>query len=188
MCTLAPDIVAVRGYELRLIRCTLSPSPPSDSRHERESLDGLINNLLNYIERGSYVEALTSEPSSTVFQFGGHESLPLDAADRIYSELVHRAESFIADAASNAAEQRRRAVIVMCIAVAAFLGFTQANFTGPLKEAELPKCPLSLDSSDEWENWARNQLMSAGSDLLGKFSNLQVLVSCIRLTTWLSSS
>jgi len=46
-----------------------------------------------------------------------------------------------------------------------------------------------LDGSDEWENWARNQLMSAGSDLLGKFSNLQVLVSCIsRLTTWLSSS
>lgn len=26
----------------------------------------------------------------------------------------------------------------------------------------------------EWENWARNQLMAAGSDLLGKFSNLQV--------------
>ena len=25
----------------------------------------------------------------------------------------------------------------------------------------------------EWENWARNQLMAAGSDLLGKFSNLQ---------------
>lgn len=27
----------------------------------------------------------------------------------------------------------------------------------------------------EWEGWARNQLMAAGSDLLGKFSNLQVL-------------
>ena len=26
----------------------------------------------------------------------------------------------------------------------------------------------------EWENWARNKLMAAGSDLLGKFSNLQV--------------
>ncbi|ESW09834.1 hypothetical protein PHAVU_009G160200 [Phaseolus vulgaris] len=176
MCTLEPDVVAVRGYELRLIRCTLGPSQPSDIRHDQESLDVLINDLLNSIECGSYVEALTSEPSSTVFQLGGHYSLPLDAPDRLYSELVHRAESFITDAATNAAEQRRRAVIVMCLAVAAFLGFTQANFTGPLKGTELPKCPLCLDGSDEWENWARNQLMSAGSDLLGKFSNLQYIV------------
>ncbi|XP_027904629.1 tetratricopeptide repeat protein 27 homolog [Vigna unguiculata] len=176
MCTLEPDVVAVRGYELRLIRCTLSPSQPSDLRHDGESLDGLINDLLNSVERGSYVEALTSGPSSTVFQLGGHDSLPLDDADRFYSELVHRAESFITDAASNGAEQRRRAMIVMCLAVAAFLGFTQANFTGPLKGTELPKCPICLDGSDEWENWARNQLMSAGSDLLGKFSNLQYIV------------
>ncbi|XP_047182528.1 tetratricopeptide repeat protein 27 homolog [Vigna umbellata] len=176
MCTLEPDVVAVRGYELRLIRCTLSPSQPLDLRHDGESLDGLINDLLNSVERGSYVEALTSEPSSSVFRFRDHDSLPLDAADRFYSELVHRAESFITDAASNAAEQRRRAMIVMCLAVAAFLGFTQANFTGPLKGTELPKCPLCLDGSDEWEHWARNQLMSAGSDLLGKFSNLQYIV------------
>lgn len=29
----------------------------------------------------------------------------------------------------------------------------------------------------EWEAWARLQLMAAGSDLLGKFSNLQVILS-----------
>lgn len=45
----------------------------------------------------------------------------------------------------------------------------------------LPRCPLPLevgegDEYQEWDNWARNQLMSAGSDLLGKFSNLQVNV------------
>ncbi|RDX70742.1 Tetratricopeptide repeat protein 27 [Mucuna pruriens] len=177
MCTLEPEVVAIRGYELRLIRCSINPSQPSDPRHERESLDGFINDLLNSIECGNYVEALTSEPSSTfVFRLGGHDSLPLDAADRLYSELVDRAESFIRDAASDAAEQRRRATLVMCIAVAAFLGFTQSNFTGPLKGAELPRCPLCLDGSDEWDNWARNQLMSAGSDLLGKFSNLQYIV------------
>lgn len=41
----------------------------------------------------------------------------------------------------------------------------------------LPKCPLPLEvpQCDEWENWARNQLMAAGSDLLGKLSNIQVL-------------
>lgn len=45
-----------------------------------------------------------------------------------------------------------------------------------------PKCPLPLmeskgvDKFVEWDNWARNELMSAGSHLLGKFSNLQVLL------------
>lgn len=130
MCSLELDIIGICGFELRLIRCTITFSQPSDSRHERESLDGLINDLLNSIERGNYAEALTSEPSSSlVFRLNGHDSLPLDAADRVYSELVHRAESFIRDAAA-AAEQRRRAILVMCIAVAAFLGFTQSNFTG----------------------------------------------------------
>ena len=47
----------------------------------------------------------------------------------------------------------------------------------------MEKCPLALkkvggkgedEELVEWENWARNQLMAAGSDLLGKFSNLQV--------------
>lgn len=73
-----------------------------------------------------------------------------------------------------------RVILVMCVAVAAFLAFTQCNMTGPLKE--MPKCPLALkvgkgdEELVEWENWARNQLMAAGSDLLGKFSNLQYLV------------
>lgn len=46
---------------------------------------------------------------------------------------------------------------------------------------DLPKCcfPLKVSETEgnelvEWENWARNQLMSAGSDLVGKFSYLQV--------------
>jgi hypothetical protein len=41
----------------------------------------------------------------------------------------------------------------------------------------MPKCPVALEGDTEmveWENWARNQLMAAGSDLLSKFSNLQV--------------
>lgn len=128
MTTLEPEHVAIRGYELRLVRCTLTPSHPSDPRHQRDPLDALLNS----IERGNYIEALTSEYSSElVFRLGAHhESLPLHAADTLYSELVHRAESFVRDAAADAAEQRRRAIIVMCIAVAAFLGFTQSNFTG----------------------------------------------------------
>ncbi|XP_027343083.1 tetratricopeptide repeat protein 27 homolog isoform X1 [Abrus precatorius] len=179
MCSLQPEVVANRGYELRLIRCTLNPSPPSDPSHEREPLDGLIKDLLNSIECGNYVEALTSQPSSSLVFRLGHDSPPLDTAERFYSELVDRAESFIGDASPNAGEQARRAILVMCIAVAAFLGFTQCNFTGPLKGSVLPRCPLPVDGGDErveWDNWARNQLMSAGSDLLGKFSNLQYIV------------
>ena len=41
----------------------------------------------------------------------------------------------------------------------------------------LPRCPLPLEVAlcdDEWDNWARNQLMAAGSDLLGKVYNVQV--------------
>lgn len=46
----------------------------------------------------------------------------------------------------------------------------------------LPKRPLPMkawwEGSEmvEWENWARNQLMAAGSDLLGKFCSLQVYI------------
>ncbi|KAL2347131.1 hypothetical protein Fmac_001131 [Flemingia macrophylla] len=176
MCGVEPELVAIRGYELRLIRCTLTPSQPLNPRREDQPFDDRIDDLLNSIERGNYVQALTSEHSSAlVFQLAGNHSPPPDA-DRLYSELVDRADSFVRDAASDAAEQRRRAVLVLCVAVAAFLGFTQSNFTGPLKGAELPRCPLCLDGNDEWDNWARNQVMSVGSDLLGKFSNLQYLV------------
>lgn len=56
----------------------------------------------------------------------------------------------------------------------------------PLKG--LPRWPLAVEMSDgdeftEWDNWARNQLMSAGSDLLGKFSNLQVLIKAFLVTS-----
>ena len=62
-------------------------------------------------------------------------------------------------------------------------GILCCNNNRPLKD--MPKCPLAAlkkfgnkgakEELVERENWARNQLMAAGSDLLGKFSNLQVL-------------
>ncbi|KAK9191300.1 hypothetical protein WN943_019912 [Citrus x changshan-huyou] len=63
-----------------------------------------------------------------------------------------------------------------------FFWFTQCNVTGPLDDNS-PKCRFPLEVSTlegneliEWENWARYQLMSVGSDLLGKFSYLQYIV------------
>ena len=57
---------------------------------------------------------------------------------------------------------------------------------------ELPKCPLPLkgfkggDDMVGWDSWARNQLMAAGSDLLGKLSNLQVLLLLSHLFSYFS--
>ncbi|KAJ7957130.1 tetratricopeptide repeat protein 27-like [Quillaja saponaria] len=103
----------------------------------------------------------------------------VECADQVYSELLERIESFIKDTSENDAAILYRSILVMCIAIAAFLLFTQRNVIGPVES--FPKCPFPLkfdkgDQFEEWDNWARNQLMSAGSDLLGKFSNLQYLV------------
>ncbi|KAG2398668.1 uncharacterized protein HKW66_Vig0088510 [Vigna angularis] len=175
----AGETVAIRGYELRLNRCTLNSEQPQQRcvLQKRDSLDDSINHLLNLIQCGNYIQALTSQSSShLVFQLADLESPSLSDPGKLYSLLVDRAECFITTAA-NHVEQQRRNMLVTCIAVAAFLGFTQANFIGPLEGVELPKCPLGLDGDDEGrDNWARNQLMSSGSDLVGKFSNLQYIV------------
>ncbi|KAE9608627.1 putative 43kDa postsynaptic protein [Lupinus albus] len=185
MSTLQPHINSIRSYELRLIRSTLS-SPPSDplpqSQPSDHYLHNIINGILASIESGSYLQAITSEPSSIVFQLGHDSPLrqlnnSVDSADRVYSELLNRAEFFVRyDSSDSEADKASRVVLVVCIAVAAFLGFTQCNFTGPLMG--LPRCPLPLEVGEftEWDNWARNQLMSSGSHLLGKFSNLQYIV------------
>ncbi|KAK7282181.1 hypothetical protein RIF29_10778 [Crotalaria pallida] len=185
MCTREPHALPLRAYELRLIRTTLASPPPSDplpqSQPSDNNLHSLINGIIASLESGAYLQALTSEASTRVFQLGIHSPLPrydnsVDSAERVYSELLLRAASFVRDDLVSEAEKGSRVVLVVCIAVAAFIGFTQCNFTGPLKG--LPRCPLPLEVGEfaEWDNWARNQLMSAGSDLLGKFSNLQYIV------------
>lgn len=177
-----------REHELRLIRCTLSPLPsmfpPQSSPSEKApNLDALINHLLALIESGNYFQVFNSQASRLVFQLGDESPFflddTIDCADRLYSELLKRAVSFIEVNSTNDAAKASRIMLVMCIAVAAFLGFSQCSITGPLNG--LPRCPLSLETGKgdeyrEWDSWARNQLMSAGSDLLGKFSNIQYIV------------
>ncbi|KAF3455579.1 hypothetical protein FNV43_RR00212 [Rhamnella rubrinervis] len=182
----APEVEAIRAYELRLLRCTLPTSPsdflPSNQNHLRL----LINDLLVSIETGSYLQAIaSSEAARLVFKLTDSDSpLPLDdspeCADRVYSEFLSGIESFLSEG-GDIHDTACRVMVVMCIAVAAFLVFTQCNMTGPPLE-ELPKCPLPLkgfeggDDMVGWDSWARNQLMAAGSDLLGKLSNLQYIV------------
>ncbi|VVA28890.1 PREDICTED: tetratricopeptide repeat [Prunus dulcis] len=187
-----PELPILRGYELRLLRCTLQspasdPSPypqPSDHAHPTHHLHPLINDLLTSIESGHYLQALTSpDVNRVVFKLAQSDSLgdSAECADRVYSELLDRVESFISkeceeEENDSGKDKAYRVIVVLCIAVAAFFGFAQCNLTGPLEG--LPKCPLPLEvpQCDEWENWARNQLMAAGSDLLGKLSNIQYIV------------
>ncbi|PQQ16533.1 tetratricopeptide repeat protein 27 homolog [Prunus yedoensis var. nudiflora] len=190
-----PELPILRGYELRLLRCTLQsptsdPSPhpqPSDHAHPTHHLHPLINDLLTSIESGHYLQALTSpDVNRVVFKLAESDSLDslgdsAECADRVYSELLDRVESFISkeceeEENDSGKDKAYRVIVVLCIAVAALFGFAQCNLTGPLEG--LPKCPLPLEvpQCDEWENWARNQLMAAGSDLLGKLSNTQYIV------------
>ncbi|CAN6555577.1 unnamed protein product [Malus baccata var. baccata] len=190
-----PELAILRLYELRLLRCTL-PSPPSDFSHRSQRCDEtlpahplhpLINDLLTSIESGQYLQALTSpDLERVVFKFAESDSIQslgdsAESADLVYSGLLDRVESFVSreceeEENDGGKDKAYRVIVVLCIAVAAFFAFTQCNVTGPLEG--LPKCPLPLavPKCDEWDNWARNQLMAAGSDLLGKLINIQYIV------------
>lgn len=91
---------------------------------------------------------------------------------------MERVEQFIRDGGGGGGDEEDgfRVILVMCVAIAAFFCFIQGNITGPV--SEIPECPLLLkvEESIEWDSWARNQLISDGAHLLGKFSNLECIV------------
>lgn len=91
---------------------------------------------------------------------------------------MERVEQFIRDGGGGGGDEEDgfRVILVICVAIAAFFCFIQGNITGPV--SELPECPLLLkvEESIEWDSWARNQLISDGAHLLGKFSNLECIV------------
>ncbi|GKV20826.1 hypothetical protein SLEP1_g30887 [Rubroshorea leprosula] len=178
------NIELLRLYELRLLRCTLIPPPhslSSDSNGSLPSLYSSIDDILTSIESGNYLEALSSDSCRLVLQLPEFDVADSpEVAEQVYSDLLLRVESFIVEGSVDDADRACRVLLVLCIAVAAFFWFLQWNITGPLEE--LPRRPLPMKAwwgGSEcvgWENWARNQLMSAGSDLLGKFSFLQYIV------------
>ncbi|XVF70707.1 hypothetical protein PTKIN_Ptkin11bG0184200 [Pterospermum kingtungense] len=174
----------LRGHELRLLRCTLRPPPPSDpsssdSDASLPPIHAFISDILTSIESGDYLGALSSDAARLVLA-SPDSDLSSDSPDRVYSQLLDRVESFINEPSVDDADKACRVFLVVCVAVAALFWFTQNNLTGPV--SGLPKPPLPMkawwEGSEmvEWENWARNQLMAAGSDLLGKFSYLQYMV------------
>ncbi|KAK2978674.1 hypothetical protein RJ640_029940 [Escallonia rubra] len=180
----------LRNLELRLLRCSISPdcTPPSSDSHPPTDLRTvtLIQGALEAIESGHYARVLSSDASRLIFKLDSSEALLRNSthcADRFYSKLVVECvNSFLV--CDDIQETSYRAFLVMTVAVAALLAFTQCNMTGPLET--LPSMPLMTllalpaegSASDwvEWEVWARNELMSCGSHLLGKLSNLQYIV------------
>lgn len=121
----------LRGYELRLLRCTLSP-PPSDSPSPfpffdiNNNLHAHINDLLTCIEAGNYLQALSSPGAKLLVELS---DLTLHSADLFYSDLV---EQFLEKGTTSIDEEERacRVILVMCVAVAAFFCFIQCNITG----------------------------------------------------------
>lgn len=135
----APEVEAIRAYELRLLRCTLptAPSdfPPQSRPSDQNHLRSLINDLLVSIETGCYLRAITSsEAARLFFKLTNSDSpLPLEdsqeCADRVYSEFLSGIESFLSEG-GDVNDTACKIMVVMCIAVAAFLVFTQCNMAG----------------------------------------------------------
>lgn len=121
----------LRCYELRLLRCTLTPPPPDSPSLSPPSdpinLHSHINFLLTCIQSGNYLQALSSDSAKLVTA-----STQLDSTkspDRVYTELVERVEQFIRDGGGDE-ENGFRVILVICVAIAAFFCFIQGNITG----------------------------------------------------------
>ncbi|KAL6008067.1 hypothetical protein ACLOJK_033573 [Asimina triloba] len=188
----------LKALELRLLRSSILPAKtatdPSKTLHDRSSkLISSIEDIVSSIEKGEYAAALSSDAVRGVFPFAASWEFEdsAECADRFYCEVEKSVRVFLRQDDSEAwlsvlapedhPGRSGRALLVLCIGLAAFLAFTQCNMTGPV--GEFPPFPLPFTGSEEyktaagsgeWEMWARKQLMSSGSDLLGKFSHLQL--------------
>ncbi|MQM16363.1 hypothetical protein Taro_049319 [Colocasia esculenta] len=212
------DVQFLRGVELRLLRCTLSPAspsaanaaaPPPPSSHPGNSLRPLIESVVAAIERGSYAEALSSEAARVIFPFADSWDFAdtVECVGRFYGEVESRVSEFLQEGCQEAwlqcldggrdgegeadAEEDAtawRAVLVMCIGVAALLAFVQRNMTGPTEDFSPFPLLFSQSRQDkalnggEWDVWARSQLTSSGCDVLGKFPLLQDAERACRLS------
>ncbi|KAK6923332.1 hypothetical protein RJ641_011636 [Dillenia turbinata] len=165
---MADDVL--RLYELRLLRCTIpSPyaSPPPPPTSPPHPLHSLVSEILELIENGRYLEALSIDAVRREFHSFFDD-------DNYNFELVNlRLDSFL-NCFQSDDDDKLKLLVVTCVAVAAALAFIQSNLIGPV-DKDMPPCPL-LPLKSGWEDRTRLHLMSAGSDLLSKFSNLEMLL------------
>lgn len=131
----APDFL--RTHELRLLYCTFS-SLPSDcpaASQTQTSPNGLhecLDIFVNSIVAGDYQKALASNAARLVLglvnpcQFTDST----ECAEQVYAELLECAEKFVISKFENEEDRLCRLMIVVCIAIASFLSFTQSNVSG----------------------------------------------------------
>ncbi|KAH9707041.1 TPR REGION domain-containing protein [Citrus sinensis] len=134
----------LRGYELRLLRCTLAP-PLSDLRIQSQPLNEEsqcsllplhehINSLIDSNESGHYIQALYSDAAKLVLHTLDFVDIndSAECADRVYSELLQLVEAFIVNDSENDVDKAWRVILLMCLSVAALIWFTQCNVTGTI--------------------------------------------------------
>lgn len=133
---LLPPLHFLRSLELRLLRCTLpSDSTPSTSPPASDSnthLQPLIETVLQLIESGNYDQALSSDAAKLVFVFDSEVQFAdsAESAELFYTQLVPQCVEAFMGSERDELEQCFKGFLVMVIAVAALLNFTQSNITG----------------------------------------------------------
>ncbi|KAG0561788.1 hypothetical protein KC19_9G091800 [Ceratodon purpureus] len=172
--------------ELRLLRCTFLASHDAQSRSGVESpqtnggdvnWDVCLQELVEQIEAGEYFHALASPGVAALFG-GGGSSVGLfrqggsqDENKAWFSAQRDRIKGIVGDQVSPIEvaedEKETRDLILLGVGVASLLAFLQANLTGPQVEGSVISAS-SGDVVDDADEWARQQLMIDGSDLLGK--------------------
>ncbi|KAI3948819.1 hypothetical protein MKX01_022233 [Papaver californicum] len=169
------DNEILRGFELRLLRCTLpssppppatttpsssSPSPAAENGYEK-TLYEIIDEIISLIENGNYLQDLSSQAVSLLIHDSYHNST--DSVKNFYNHVDITIESFV----SNPLEE-------FCDESIGFPGLSCHVSFGEFS------CVL-------WHVWGRKKsavegngvcgrVNSSGSDLHGKFSLLQYIV------------
>eukprot|EP01018_Ginkgo_biloba_P012191 Gb_21130 [translate_table: standard] len=189
---------------LRCSLATYPALPSSQDCVELGEWDAAINTVIAYIEKGEYAQALLSEPARQVFDCTGDREFEntKQGAEKFYRALEDRIAAFLrgdvqgirpgeSDTTSwldfvesgDDTESQLRAMLAMALGVAALSAFVQCNMTGPC--ADFPKFPFCFSQKQEnalskegaeWGIWSYQQLMSDGSDLLGKYVLPQYLI------------
>ncbi|KAK9086759.1 hypothetical protein Syun_029153 [Stephania yunnanensis] len=174
---------AIRELELRLLRCTLLPTATTPITLESSNSRSLLSQaekIVALIEKGDYLEALGSDSVLPIFNFANSWSFEdsVDCADRFYAEAERSVERFLRIDGGGDEEQGCRAVLVMCVGVAAFLVFTQCNVTGPSERFPSFPFPSQQSKDDEFETngaeWTRGHYMVYAKLLLMKISDLSI--------------
>ena len=131
----ATELQHLREYELRLLRCSL-PYPLRNSRQLSTSAGQspppthtlpLLDSIIGLIESGRYVDSLSSAAARAIFDSA--DSFESFEPSEFYNGLERAVESYLVDDAAGG-DASSRFLLVVSVAVAAFLAFIQCNFTG----------------------------------------------------------